>query len=73
MIVGRVENAKLIKPGWNPTPSIYDLKRKSDPEDEKPINIFIELSKNENIGAPKGVFKINNAKISWKINPYTTV
>ena len=73
MIVGRVENAKLIKPGWNPTPSIYDLKRKSDPEDEKPINIFIELSKNENIGAPKGVFKINNAKISWKFYPYTTV
>ena len=69
MIVGKVENAKLIKPGWNPTPSIYDLNRKSEPEEEKPINILIDLSKKEKIGAPKGVFKINNAKISWNINP----
>ena len=73
MIVGKVENAKLIRPGWNPIPSIYDLKRKSEPDEEKPINILIDLSKNENIGAPKGVFKINNAKISWKISPYNTV
>ena len=62
MIVGKVENAKLIKPGWNPTPSIYDLNRKSEPEEEKPINILIDLSKNEKIGAPKGVFKINKKK-----------
>ena len=73
MIVGKVENAKLIKPGWNPTPSIYDLNRKSEPEEEKPINILIDWSRNEKIGAPKGVFKINNAKISWNISPYNTV
>lgn len=43
---------------------MYDLNRKSEPEEEKLINILIDLSKKEKIGAPKGVFKINNAKIS---------
>ena len=69
MMVGNVENAKFIKPGWKPTPSMYDLNKKSDPEDEKPIKILIDLSKKEKIGAPNGVFRMNNAKINWKAKP----
>ena len=43
---------------------MYDLNKKSDPEDEKPIKILIDLSKKEKIGAPNGVFRMNNAKIN---------
>ena len=73
MIVGKVLKAKLIKPGWNPTPSTYDVNKKLAPESEKLIKVVIALSRKLKIGVPKGVLRIKTAKINCNPNPRATV